>query len=58
MKKTSEDFIDPKEKLVSYDALERYNKQLREKTSNTREKCSPPSDADDVNASTMDSEYW
>lgn len=56
MKKTTKGFIDPKEQLVSHDALERYNKQLRENTSSTREKRSPPSDDDDANAITMDSD--
>ena len=48
MEKISKGFIDPKEKLVSHDTLEKYNKQLSEKTNSARGKHLPLSDDDDI----------
>jgi hypothetical protein len=49
--------MDPKEKLVSHEALEEYNKQIRKKN-NSGEKRSPPPDDDGINVISMDSNSY
>ena len=44
MKKTSRNFIDPEQGMVSHDNSEQYNQRLQEKTRNTGEKRSSPPD--------------